>query len=69
MNNKERARKRRHNTQKARKKYFNHLTHTNKFHDCKICSCVMCGNPRKYNGNSKQSQTVQELRSNIDDKY
>ena len=29
----------------------------------KICSCIMCGNMRKYFGNSKQAKTVQELRA------
>jgi len=27
-----------------------------------LCSCVVCGNPRKYYGNSKSSKTIQELR-------
>lgn len=27
-----------------------------------ICSCWMCGSPRKFSGNSKQGKTVQELR-------
>lgn len=25
------------------------------------CSCYMCGNPRKFNGNGKNSKTRQEL--------
>ena len=29
----------------------------------KLCSCAMCGNPRKFVGNSKESKTVQELRN------
>lgn len=28
-----------------------------------MCSCFMCGNPRKYYGNSKAALTVQELRA------
>lgn len=27
-----------------------------------ICSCWMCGNVRKFYGNSKQGKTIQELR-------
>jgi len=27
-----------------------------------LCSCFMCGNPRKYYGNAKASRTIQELR-------
>lgn len=27
-----------------------------------ICSCWMCGSPRKFSGNSKQGKTIQELR-------
>ncbi|CAH1193068.1 Hypothetical protein DAL_41 [Psychrobacter phage D'Alembert] len=27
-----------------------------------ICSCWMCGNARKFSGNSKQGKTIQELR-------
>jgi hypothetical protein len=30
-----------------------------------LCSCYMCGNPRKFNGNSKASKTPQELKHNI----
>ena len=29
----------------------------------KLCSCIMCGNMRKYFGNSKQDKTIQELRA------
>lgn len=28
-----------------------------------MCSCFMCGNPRKFNGNSKTSLTIQELKA------
>lgn len=28
----------------------------------KLCSCIMCGNMRKFFGNSKHGKTVQELR-------
>lgn len=28
----------------------------------KLCSCIMCGNMRKFFGNSKQGMTIQELR-------
>ena len=28
----------------------------------KLCSCWMCGNARKFFGNSKHGKTVQELR-------
>ena len=31
-------------------------------HTPKLCSCHMCGNPRKYLGNSKNAKTIQELR-------
>lgn len=31
----------------------------------KNCSCFMCGNPRKHLGNSKDSKTIQELRSEL----
>ena len=27
-----------------------------------ICSCWMCGSPRKFSGNSKKGMTIQELR-------
>ena len=30
-----------------------------------LCSCYMCGNSRKFNGNSKTSKTPQELKHNI----
>lgn len=30
-----------------------------------LCSCYMCGNPRKFNGNSKASKTPQELKHSI----
>ena len=30
-----------------------------------LCSCYMCGNPRKFNGNGKASKTPQELKHNI----
>ena len=26
------------------------------------CSCWMCGNPRRFNGNSRDAKTMQELR-------
>ena len=26
------------------------------------CSCFMCGNPRKFYGNSKAAKTIQELK-------
>ena len=29
----------------------------------KLCSCIMCGNMRKYFGNSKQCKTIQELKA------
>lgn len=29
----------------------------------KLCSCIMCGNTRKYFGNGKQAKTIQELRA------
>ena len=29
----------------------------------KLCSCIMCGNMRKYFGNSKQGKTIQELKA------
>ncbi len=28
------------------------------------CSCAMCGNPRKYNGNGKAALTIFELSAN-----
>lgn len=28
----------------------------------KLCSCWLCGSPRKFSGNSKHGKTVQELR-------
>ena len=28
----------------------------------KLCSCITCGSPRKFFGNSKHGKTVQELR-------
>ena len=28
----------------------------------KLCSCIICGLPRKFFGNSKQGMTIQELR-------
>lgn len=28
----------------------------------KLCSCIICGSPRKFFGNSKHSKTIQELR-------
>ena len=28
----------------------------------KLCSCIICGNIRKFFGNSKHSKTIQELR-------
>lgn len=31
-------------------------------HTPKVCSCYMCGNPRKYYGNSRNAKTIQELR-------
>lgn len=31
----------------------------------KLCSCAMCGNPRKYFGNSKESKTIQELKNEL----
>lgn len=31
----------------------------------KLCSCVFCGNPRKFFGNSKESKTIQELRNEL----
>ena len=30
----------------------------------KICSCIACGNMRKYFGNGKQAKTIQELKAN-----
>lgn len=30
-------------------------------HNRKLCSCFMCGNPRKFNGNSAEAKTIQEL--------
>ena len=30
-----------------------------------LCSCHMCGNPRKFNGNGRASKTPQELKHNI----
>ena len=30
----------------------------------KICSCISCGNMRKYFGNGKQAKTIQELKAN-----
>ena len=33
----------------------------------KICSCIMCGNVRKYFGNGKQAKTIQELRNSQDE--
>ena len=32
------------------------------YHTNALCSCFMCGNPRKYNGNGKYSKTYQELK-------
>ena len=29
------------------------------YHTNALCSCFMCGNPRKYNGNGKYSKTYQ----------
>lgn len=31
-------------------------------HTGRLCSCFLCGNPRKYYGNSKASLTLQEMR-------
>lgn len=31
----------------------------------KICSCYMCGNPRKHYGNSKRAKTKQEFLADI----
>lgn len=28
----------------------------------KLCSCWLCGSPRKFSGNSKQGKTIQELK-------
>lgn len=28
----------------------------------KLCSCWLCGSPRKFSGNSKHGKTIQELR-------
>ena len=33
------------------------------------CSCFMCGNPRKFYGNSKHGKTLQELRADNDCDY
>lgn len=33
----------------------------------KLCSCWMCGNTRKFLGNSKQAKTIQELRNSQDE--
>ena len=33
------------------------------------CSCFMCGNPRKFYGNSKQGKTLQQLRAENDGEY
>ena len=33
----------------------------------KLCSCIMCGNQRKFFGNSKQAKTIQELRGSQDE--
>lgn len=30
------------------------------------CSCVMCGNPRKFFGNSEQSKTMQERKIDLE---
>ena len=31
----------------------------------KLCSCIMCGNARKYFGNGKESKTIQELKNEM----
>ena len=34
-----------------------------------LCSCIMCGNPRKFYGNGKDSKTLQELKAVNDEKF
>lgn len=38
-------------------------------HSRAICSCPMCGNPRKFYGNGDAGKTLQELRLNQRDHY
>lgn len=35
----------------------------------KLCSCWLCGNPRKFYGNGKNSKTIQELKAVNDEQF
>ncbi|WP_230655919.1 hypothetical protein [Psychrobacter sp. I-STPA10] len=61
--------------------YHSHLTYTTTGETAQIvpihqhiitparCSCWMCGNPRKFYGNSKHAKTIQERRADNDCDY
>lgn len=34
-----------------------------RLHTPKLCSCWLCGNPRKFYGNGKNAKTLQELKA------
>lgn len=34
-----------------------------------LCSCWLCGNPRKFYGNGKNSKTLQELKAVNDEQF
>lgn len=35
----------------------------------KLCSCWLCGNPRKFYGNGKNAKTIQELKAVNDEQF
>lgn len=35
----------------------------------KLCSCYICGNPRKFFKNAKQAKTLQELKAMNDENF
>ena len=59
---------RRHHKERLKKKRKNDMVYHNMFPinkhviTPKLCSCIICGSPRKFSGNSKHGKTVQELR-------
>lgn len=73
------ARQRRNHKMRIRKKRSKDIVFTNDITENKsinkhsitpkLCSCIMCGNPRNHCGNSKISRTIQEQRLLQKDKY
>ena len=60
---------RRHHKERLKKKRKNDMVYHEVFSinkhviTPKLCSCIMCGNLRKFFGNGKEAKTIQELRA------